>query len=299
MSVISKKNSVLGTPSGALLLFFVTLLSLAQRHVVYGTIVLTVEEAVCLENTGELFQNAGVELFTAKNEFQVAMDMKMTSAQKMFAEYPEDRLSTYEGFCRKYGGKMHIIKMDFFDCVLRSNPDLDVELTLKKFANCMAYVPECENFNQEHILEEAWSEMGLNCRLEENETKKDPADGKDKIDDDIAKKEKEAAAAGTDEADKEEKENEYVPEGKDGTRKKKGRFVKFVLFLSVCGAGYFVFDRHRQGNPIELPYAISSRLPFGGASESRFSRRPQSAFVSDYNLIGGEENTLQFSTELP
>lgn len=303
MSVISKKNSVLGTPAAALLVFFVTLLSLAQRHSVHGAIVITVNEAKCLEETGKLFQSAPKELMTAKNEFQVAMEMEMTSAQKMYAKYPQDRLKTYETYCAKNGGQMHIIAIDFFDCILVGSDGVDVELTLKNFANCMAYVPECKGFNQEHILQEAWQELGLNCILEEEETKKDPPKDKDKIDDDIAKKEKEAASEGADDVEKKEENSEYIPkeeQGSDGKRKNKFGFVKMVLFLSVCGVGYFVFDRHRRGNPIELPYALSSRLPFGnGSSTSRFARRPQTGFVSDYNLIGGEENTLHFSTELP
>ena len=72
----------------------------------------------------------------------------------------------------------------------------------------------------------------------------------------------------------------------------------FVLFLTVCGMGYFVFDRHRRGLPIELPAALSSRLPFGGAPTSRFARRPHTGFVSDYNLISPEDNSLQLSSNL-
>jgi len=296
MSAISKKNSF-----ASLFVFFVALLSLVQRHSVHGSIVITADEAICLEETGKLFQSAGTDLKVAKDEFQVALDMDMTSAQKMYAKYPADLLHTYEAYCTKYGGSMHIIAIDFFDCLLVSG-GMDVELTLKNFANCMAAVPECNGFNQEHILEEAWAELGLNCVLEDEETKKDPPKGKDNpIDDDVAKKEKEAAAEGADDVDKEEKNSEYIPkeeQGPDGKRKKKkGRFIKLVLFLSLCGAGFFVFDRYRKGYPIELPYAISSRLPFGGSGPSRFARRPQTGFVSDYNLIGGEENTLQFSTE--
>merc|ERR1712137_81839 len=103
----------------------------------------------------------------------------------------------------------------------------------------------------------AWAEMGLDCVLEEKETKKDPPKGNDDVamDDDIVKKEKEAAAEGADEADKDEKNAEYVPKeeiGADGKKKKKFGFFKFVLFLSLCGVGYFVFDRYRKGYPIEL-----------------------------------------------
>ena len=300
MSVISKKNSFLGTPAATLLVVFVTLLSLLQHQSVQASIIITVDEAKCLEATGELFMNAGKDLKDAKDEFQVALEMDMTSAQKMYAKYPADLLHTYESYCTKYGGNMHIIAIDFFDCLLVTG-GMDVELTLKNFANCMAPIPECNGFNQEHILEEAWAELGLNCVLEEEETKKDPPKGKDTIDDDIAKKEKEAAAEGADDAKKAEDNAEYVPKEEmdaNGKRKKKGGFFKFVLFLSLGGVGYFVFDRYRKGYPIELPYAISSRFPFGGSAPSRFARRPQTGFVSDYNLIGGEENTLQFSTEL-
>eukprot|EP00533_Pseudo-nitzschia_delicatissima_P001701 CAMPEP_0116095094 /NCGR_PEP_ID=MMETSP0327-20121206/9480_1 /TAXON_ID=44447 /ORGANISM="Pseudo-nitzschia delicatissima, Strain B596" /LENGTH=304 /DNA_ID=CAMNT_0003586739 /DNA_START=110 /DNA_END=1024 /DNA_ORIENTATION=- len=292
MSVISKKNFV-----GALLVLLVTLLSSVN-----GAIVITETEKVCLEQTGKLFQDGGVDLLTAKNEFQMAIDMEMTSSQKMYAKYPADRLRTYETYCAKYGGKMHIIYIDFFDCLLKGSEN-DVELTLKNFANCMADVPECEGFNQEHILEEAWDELGLHCILEDEETKKDPVVPDNDVNDDIAKKEKEAAAEGEDDVEKKEANSEYVPkeeQGKNGNRKKKGGFMKFVLFVSLCGVGYFVYDRHRKGLPIELPYALTSRLPFGRSAPSRFARRAQPGFVSDYHMISGEEeNTLHFSTNLP
>jgi len=307
MSVISKKNTLVGKTT-ALLVFLVTLLSLAQQHSVKAAIVITETEKVCLEQTGKLFQAGGVDLLTAKNEFQVAVEMEMTSSEKMYAKYPVDRLKVYETYCARNGGSMHIIYIDFFDCKMAGydkDSAPEVELTLKNFANCMATVPECEHFNQEHILEEAWAELGLNCVLEDEETKKDPPKGGgDVIDDDIAKKEKEAASEGEDEAEKKEAESEYVPkeeQGKNGKRKKKGGFMKFVLFMSLCGVGYFVFDRHRRGMPIELPYALTSRLPFGRSAPSRFARRPQTGFVSDYHMIGGgeEEHTLQFSTNMP
>lgn len=302
MSVISKKNNCLGGTTTALLLFLVTILSLAQRHSVNGDIIITLKEEQCLAQTGKLFESAGENLLTARQDFTSAMDMEMTSKQKMYAKYPEDKLKTYESYCDQAGGKIHIIKLDFFDCILRGSNE-DIELTLKNFANCMADVEECEGFGQEHLLQEAWAELGLNCILEEEETKKDPPKDKNKdVDDDTTKKEKEAAAEGADDVEKEEKKSEYVPkeeQGKDGKRKKKGGFMKFVLFLSVCGVGYFVFDRHRRGLPIELPAALSSRLPFGGGSStSRFARRPNPGFVSDYNLISGEDNSLQLSSNL-
>lgn len=305
MSVISKQNSLVGRTRSALLVFLVTLLSLALQNSVVDAIIITQREKVCLEETGKLFQTGGVELLAAKNEFQIAIDMDMTSSEKMYAKYPQDRLRTYETYCAKFGGSMHVIYIDFFDCIMKGS-QTDVELTLKNFANCMATVPECEHFNQEHILQEAWDELGLHCELEEEEQKTDPPKSDDdayEMDDDFTKKEKEAAAEGEDDAEKKEENSEYVPkedQGKGGKRKKKGGFMKFVLFMSLCGVGYFVYDRNRRGLPIELPYAISSRLPFGGSAPSRFARRPQTGFVSDYHMIvGEEENTLQFSTNLP
>merc|ERR1712086_696155 len=88
--------------------------------------------------------------------------MDMTSSQKMYAKYPEDQVKSYDDICTKSGGKLHIIKIDFFDCLLLGTTE-DVELTLKNFANCMADVEECEGFGQEHLLQEAWRELGLNC----------------------------------------------------------------------------------------------------------------------------------------
>lgn len=301
MSVISRKNNntILGTTTAALLVFLVTLLSQAQRHSVHGSIVITIKEEQCLEKTGLLFEGADEDLLIARQEFTEAIDMKMTSDDKMLASYADEILKNYEAYCSKYRGKMHTIKIDFFDCILRGSPK-DIELTLKNFGNCMADVEECEGFGQEHLLQEAWGELGLNCILEDKETKKNPSNKDDNIDDDIAKKEKEAAAGGTDDVDKKEKEAEYVP--KDGKKKKKksGGFMKFVLFTSVCGMGYFVFDRKRRGLPIELPEGMSSRIPFGrGASVSRFDRRPQPGFVSDYNLLSAtEDNSLQLSSNL-
>jgi len=297
MPVISKKSSR-GTISTALLLFLVAFLSRVQQHPVFGTIVITEKEEKCLEKTGKLFEAADEDLFTARHEFTDAMEMDMTSEQKMYAKYPEDKVKNYDTQCSKNGGKLHLIKMDFFDCLLLGTKD-DIELTLKNFANCMADVEECEGFGQEHLLQEAWKELGLNCLLEDGEKKTDPPKGKDKnVDDDIAKKEEKAAAKGADEVDKEEKKSEYIPkeeQEKNGNKKKKkGGFMKFVLFLSVCGAGFFVFDRHRRGLPIELPYALSSRLPFSGPS--RFARQPKSGFVSDYNLLSAaDDNSLQLS----
>jgi hypothetical protein len=232
----------------------------------------------------------------------MAMEMDMTSSQKMYAKYPEDKLNSYDKYCNQAGGVLHVIKLDFFDCILRGSNE-DIELTLKNFANCMADVEECEGFGQEHLLQEAWAELGLNCILEEGETKKDPPKSQDDdaYDDDSyndkeekMKKEKEAAAEGADELDKKEKTSDYIPKEQQGKKEKKGGFMKFVLLVSVCGAGFFVFDRNRRGLPIELPPALSSRLPFSGPS--RFARRAQPGLVSDYNLLSGNENTLQLSS---
>jgi len=299
MSVISKKN-ILGTTSTALLLFLVAIFSQVLYHPVVGLIIITEQEEKCLEKTGKLFDAADEDLLSARQEFTAAMEMDMTSKDKMYAKYPEDQVKNYDTYCSKNGGKLHVIKMDFFDCLLLGSKE-DIELTLKNFANCMADVEECKGFGQEHLLQEAWKELGLNCVLEEEETKKNPPKGKSNdVDDDIAKKEEKAAAEGADDYNKEEKKSEYVPKedlGKNGKKKKKkGGFMKFVLFLGVCGAGYFVFDRKRRGLPVELPSALSSRLNFGGPS--RFARRPQNAFVSDYNLLSAEDNTLQLSSNL-
>lgn len=307
------KNIILRTTTAALVVFLVTISAQVQKNPVYGDIVIqiTPKEEKCLEKTGKLFEVADDSLFEARDEFTMAMEMDMTSSQKMYAKYPEDKLKTYDSFCTKNGGILHVIKLDFFDCILRGSSE-DIELTLKNFANCMADVEECEGFGQEHLLQEAWAELGLNCILEEEETKKDPP----KIVDDDAfsnddayedddwdaekkekmKKEKEAAAGGADALDKEEKNSEYVPKEQQGKKEKKGGFMTFVLLASVCGVGFFVFDRHRRGLPMELPPALSSRLPFSGPS--RFARRPQPGFVSDYNLLSGNENTLQLSSNL-
>lgn len=295
MSVISIKNNFFGTATAALLVFFIAILSQPQHNTAHGSIVITFKEEQCLEKTGKIFKNAGKDLLQAQHEFSTALKMDMTSEEKMYAAYPKDKIKGYDALCSKYGGKLHVIKIDFFDCVLRGATD-DVELTLKNFANCMADDEDCEGFNQEHLIEEAWGELGLNCELEEEETKKDPPK-KGKVDNDTTKKEKEAAAKGTDEVEREEKKSEYIPkeeQNKSGNRKKSGGFMKFVLFCSVCGAGYFVFDRNRRGLPIELPFGL--RLPFGGVTTSRFQGRPQTGFVSDYNLLSGEESSLQFSS---
>ncbi|VEU39609.1 unnamed protein product [Pseudo-nitzschia multistriata] len=277
------------------------LLTLCLFCRVGAVIVITYKEEQCMEKTGKFFETAGKELQEMRHEFAASLSMGMTSKDTMSASYPAEMLKDYDSLCSKYGGKLHSIKIDFFDCYLLSGtPEDDVELTLKYFANCMADVEECEGFNQEHIIQEAWKEMGLKCELEAEETKKDSDKNKKKpVDNDpTAKKEKEAAAKGANEAEREEEKNEYVPkeEGdKNGNRKKKGGFLgsffKFLLAMGVCWACYVVFDRKRRGYPIEIPF-------FGGSAPSRFQRRPQTGFVSDYNLLSGEESELQFSSNL-
>lgn len=288
------------------------LLVLATLPSARAVIEITYKEEQCLEKTAKLFEKAGEDLLEARREFQIGMEMTMTSTQKMKAVYPEGQLKRYDTFCRKYGGNMHIIKIDFFDCILRKSP-MDVELTIKNFANCMANVDECVDFGQEHLLQEAWHELGLDCTLEEEETKKDdynPNPNKkkkndyDALDDDLVKREKEAAAEGADDVDKEEKKSEYIPkeeQGKNGKRKKKGGFIKFLLLMSICAFGYYAFDRHRKGYPIELP---CGRLPFvdrfSSSTTNRFAQRPQTGFVSDYNLLSAQdENELQLSSNYP
>lgn len=308
LSVISNKNKY-----NALLVFLVAIVSQLQLHTVHGAIIITLEEEKCLEKTGKMFDSADAEdLLKARNDFSTSMEMDTTSKQKMYAKYPEEQVKNYDAYCTKYGGKLHTIKLDFFDCIMRG-AKTDIELTLKNFATCMAKTEECEGFRQEHLLQEAWKDLGLMCELEEEETKKDPPtkdapknkyDDND-VDNDLAKREKEATAGGADEVDKEEKASEYVPKeqmDKNGNKKKTkksssgssngGKFMKFLLFASVCGVGYFVFDRRRRGLPIQLPSF------FGGVTTSRFQARPQTGFVSNYNLLSGEENELQLSSNL-
>lgn len=191
----------------------------------------------------------------------------------------------------------------------------------------MADVDDCTGFGQEHLLQEAWDELGLHCALEDQESKTDPINPEPpKInsndDDYIAKKEKEAAAKGADDIDKEEKKSEYIPKEQQNSssssssdeKKRKGGFMKFVLFVSVCGVGYFVYDRQRQGLPIQLPGGRTFHVPSfgggggGGYTPSRFQGGlpPQTGFVSNYNLLSGEEennyninnNELQLSSNL-
>merc|ERR1712232_173030 len=170
------------------------------------------KEEQCMEKKGILMES-GEDLLEARYDFAKSMKMNMMSMDKMSAVYPDEQLRSYENYCKKYNGKMHTIKIDFFDCIMLG-AQTDIELTIKDFANCMADVPECEGFNQEHLLQEAWKELGLNCELEEEETKKYPPKKQDDdfvlLDDDLAKKEEESAAEGVNDADEEEKKSEYV-----------------------------------------------------------------------------------------
>lgn len=301
MPIPTNSDNIFGTTATTLLLLILTVVSHLQS--VGGAIIITYKEEQCLEKTGKLFNGAEQDLLIARHDFSSAMEMEMTSKQKMSAKYPEEKLKKYDTACTKYGGKLHSIKIDFFDCTLRGSNE-DIELTLKNFANCMADVDECVGFGQEHLLQEAWEELGLHCSLEDEETKKDPPKNNDDgIDDDLAKREKEAAAGGTEEVEKEEKKAEYVPKEKAGKKqykKRGGGFMKFILFASVCGAIYFVYDRRRQGLPIQLPTWVSS-LPFVGGismSASRFQRRDPvqvGGLASNYNLLSGEDETINYN----
>jgi len=119
MSVISK--NILGTKTAALIVFVVAFLSQVQQHSVDGSIVITAKEEQCLELTGKMYLDAEVDLLNARNGFSTSMTMEMTSNEKMYAKYPEDQLKSYDSNCSKYGGKLHVIKVDFFDCILRGS----------------------------------------------------------------------------------------------------------------------------------------------------------------------------------
>jgi hypothetical protein len=313
MNSKNKNKNITGTT--ATIFFLIAIVLCSQLHTIKGDIIISWKEEQCLEKTGAIFEGADKDLLVARHDFASSMEMDMTSKQKMYAKYPEDKLKRYDDACTKYGGMLHTIKLDFFDCTMRGSTD-DIELTVKNFANCMADVDECVDFGQEHLLQEAWEELGLHCDLEDEETKKDPSSSDKKSDSnsDIAKKEKEAAAKGADDVDKKEKTSEYVPkEGKSSSsssKKKKHGFMKFVLFMSVCGVGYFIFDRRRRG--LSVPYLPTwaggtSSLPFGGVNTSRFQGRgsAQTGFVSNYNLLSADEevnyninNELQLSSNL-
>mmetsp|Transcript_53998 Transcript_53998/g.58543 ORF Transcript_53998/g.58543 Transcript_53998/m.58543 type:complete len:278 (-) Transcript_53998:515-1348(-) len=170
--------------TNTLMYFLIALvLSLSQFHTVHGSIIISFKEEQCLEKTGTIFEGADKDLLDARHDFSSSMEMDMTSRQKMYAKYPEEKMKRYDTACTKNGGMLHTIKLDFFDCTLRGSND-DIELTLKNFANCMANVDECKDFGQEHLLQEAWEELGLHCALEDEETKKDPPASDNNNDDD-------------------------------------------------------------------------------------------------------------------
>jgi hypothetical protein len=253
---------------------------------------LTPAEQRCLEDTGKLFEGNDA-LIAARHDYATSMDTEMTSQLTMTAKYPEEQLRNYEKLCRSNGGTLHTIKIDFFDCKL-GNFDQDVELTLKNFANCLASVEECEYFDQENLLEEAWEELGLHCELEDEGPGDVPYDPRARdddqpiiMDDDLAHQEEKAAAEGADDMDRAEKNSEYIPKEMQGKNKKKksggSRFFTFILTVGIVGGvGYVIYDRKFN----------SRRLPWGGVSTSRFQSRGgglQNGFVSDYHMLSGEE----------
>ncbi|KAL3906249.1 MAG: hypothetical protein SGILL_009346, partial [Bacillariaceae sp.] len=261
-----------------------------------GKIDLTATEEQCLRQTGELFENNN-ELIAARHNYATAMQTEMTSSLTMTASYPQDKLDSYYNVCSVNRGKVHSIKIDFFDCKL-GNMQKDVELTLKNFANCLADTTECVGFDQEKLLEEAWDELGLHCELEEGPGGDVPvvpytpgSDDAVLLDDDLAHKEEKAAAEGADDVDRTEKASEYIPKEEEGKAKKKkggaGKFFTNLLILGIIGAaGYVVWDRKYN----------SRRLPWGGVSTARFQGPVggPSGFVSDYHMISGED-TVNFA----
>jgi hypothetical protein len=270
-----------------------------------GSFVVTPEEKRCLESTGELFKNND-KLIAARHNYATSMNTEMTSQLTMTAKYPDDKLKEYEKICYENNGILHVIKIDFFDCKLGNNLQNDVELTLKNFANCLADTEECAEFDQENLLEEAWEDLGLHCEVEDAPTNPatptdnekpdntDPGDLPYNVDDDLAREEEKAAAGGADEMEKKEKAAEYTPKEQASKQEKKrsagSRFFRFVTFVGIVGAiGYVVYDRRRYGR-------FGGRypqLPFGGvATGSRFQRGMgggDSGFVSNYNLLSGED----------
>jgi hypothetical protein len=321
------------------ILNFVVLLAVSLpfvMEVVQSAIVITKEEKKCLDATGDLFaSNDG--LIAARHIYAESMEMDMTSASTMTASYPDDPLNSYKSKCTANGGQMHIVKIDFFDCTLRKM-NREVELTLKNFANCLAAIPECKDFDQENLLEEAWEDMGLHCILEDgpsnggnsnnNNSKNTPApkpvraddDGYAPLDDDLAnqeKEEEEAAKKGaSDEAvpyvPKEEMGRTSSRSNNQKTKKKKSGLWTFMMFVAVGGG---VFYMHKQGR---LPGLGGRRggyrgqLPWGGVTTSRFQERGPAAdnpnmFSTSYNLVAGEEefnfvpsvdNELQLSANM-
>lgn len=268
-------------------------------------IVLTKTEQKCLELTGKLFEG-NEKLIAARHNFATAMKMDMTSVNTMSARYSDQDLAAYTSACTDEGGTIHSIKIDFFDCTLKTTKT-EVELTLKNFANCLATADECDSFDQENLLEEAWEDLGLHCVLEGTPTNPtvlnddEIPDGKKKpvvVDDVVAKEEEREAAKGADDVDKAEKAAQYISPEEQGKNKKKGG-RRFSLFLFVClvgAVGYYIYVRRRR----------EQRLPWGGVTTSRFqSQGPPMMFHTNYNLVSGEEefnfdagNELQLSSNL-
>jgi hypothetical protein len=264
--------------------FLVSVLMSVPLFFVEAKIILSPPEQNCLEQTGTWFEG-NKELTDARYSYATSMVTEMTSSLTMTANYPEDKLREYEKVCRDYGGVLHTIKIDFFDCKL-SNLDKDVELTLRNFANCLANVEACESFNQENLLEEAWDELGLHCELENVEPGFEGTDDKPLVmDDDLAHKEEKAAAEGADDFDRAEKNAEYIPKEQQGKTKKSGgsRFFTVILTAGIMGGVvYFVYVRKFK----------SRRLPWGGVTTSRFQSREvggQNGFLSDYHMLSADD----------
>jgi hypothetical protein len=239
--------------------FLVTaVLLVVPSFLVQAKINFTPLEEMCLERTGKLFEG-NKELGDFRSSYAKSLETKMTSELTMTAIYPEEMLRDYERLCRANGGVLHKIKIDFFDCKLAKQ---EVELTLKNFANCLASVEECKNFDQENLLEEAWDALGLHCELEEIE---------------------------------EEKKSEYIPKEQQGKTKSVGsRFFLFILIAGIVG-GVVYFVYHRKFKSRRLPWGGVTTSRFqsreGGGS---------TGFVSHYHMLSGEDevNFMRGSHEL-
>mmetsp|Transcript_53613 Transcript_53613/g.130589 ORF Transcript_53613/g.130589 Transcript_53613/m.130589 type:complete len:367 (+) Transcript_53613:273-1373(+) len=295
---------------------------------VQSAIVVTQDEKTCLEETGKLFENND-GLIAARHNYAESMQMDMTTISTMTASYPDSLLDTYKSKCSSNGGQMHVIKIDFFDCTLRKM-NREVELTLKNFANCLAAIPECESFDQENLLEEAWEDMGLHCELEDapsggsgsnsnsnNNVKPTPVPkpisndddaGYDALDDDLANQEKEeedaAKKGASDEAvpyvPKEEQGGSSSSSSSSSSSNKKKKKSGFWTFLLLASVGGYAFYMHKQGRL----RTFRGQLPFGGVTTSRFQERgPFSGGSSgfglgsetSYNLVGGGNGEEEFN----
>mmetsp|Transcript_3901 Transcript_3901/g.6911 ORF Transcript_3901/g.6911 Transcript_3901/m.6911 type:complete len:336 (+) Transcript_3901:45-1052(+) len=286
------------------LLFLTTLILSLSWSPASAAIVVTQQERNCLKQTGELFENNN-ELIAARHNYAVSMQTQMTSSMTMTAVYPDDKLKDYENMCTSNKGKLHVIKIDFFDCKL-GNVQKDVELTLKNFANCLADTDDCAAFDQENLLEEAWEEMGLHCETEEapssssssssssstntnEDNNNNNNDNRPPMDDDLAREEEKAAAGGTEELDKTEKGAEYIPKEQAGKKKKSGgsRFFSFLVVVGMIGAAAYVVQNRRLNG---------RRLPWGGITTSRFQGHGggNTGFVSHYNLLSSADEELNF-----